>query len=91
MQQPARDRRRRADPAYTSDMPDRPSARSENSGGIDAIERRILARFLENAAPSKAVPGDVVDRIRLLVKEGRVPSVEELLVILSEASSDAAD
>jgi len=72
-------------------MPDRPSAHSENSGGIDAIERRILARFLENAASSKGVPPGVVDRIRLLVEDGRVPSIEELLVILSETSSDATD
>jgi hypothetical protein len=69
-------------------MPDR----LENARGLEAMEQRILARFLDNAA-SRGVSREVVDRIRLLIEQGRVASVEELLAIVSEppSSSNASD
>jgi hypothetical protein len=54
--------------------------------GVDAmtVEERIMARFIDTIDNDKSVPREVVRRITLLLKEGKLKDADTILTVISE-------
>ena len=48
------------------------------------VEERIMARFIDTIDNDKSVPREVVRRITLLLKEGKLKDADTILTIISE-------
>jgi len=48
------------------------------------VEERIMARFIDTIDNDKSVPREVVRRITLLLKEGKLNDADTILTVISE-------
>jgi hypothetical protein len=48
------------------------------------VEERIMARFIDTIDNDKSVPREVVRRITLLLKEGKLKDADTILTVISE-------
>ena len=54
------------------------------------VEERIMARFIDTIDTDESVPQEVVSRIKLLLREGRLKDADAILTVISEGVKDNA-
>ena len=55
------------------------------------VEERIMARFIQTIDTDKSLPQEVVRRIKLLLKEGRLKDADAILTVIREGVRDDAE